>query len=83
MVIEDRLRTFIVDEIRSDGQQGLSDDYPLIERGVLDSMGVLSLVSFIESEFGVEIRDEELVSQNFGTIADMARLVESKTGATP
>jgi acyl carrier protein len=83
MAIEDQLRTFIVDEISTDGQPDLGDDYPLIERGVLDSMAILSLVSFIEGEFRVEIRDEELVPQNFGTIAGMARLVESKKGSTP
>jgi acyl carrier protein len=81
MTIQDQLRGFIVEELNWDGRETLTDDYPLIERKVVDSMGILSIVSFIESEFRVEVRDEELVSANFGTIADMARLVESKRGA--
>jgi acyl carrier protein len=78
MTTENRLRSFIADELHGDGREKLTDEYPLIERGVVDSMGILSVVSFIESEFGVEIEDEELVSENFGTIAGMTRLIESK-----
>jgi acyl carrier protein len=78
MTIEDRLRSFIVEELRWDGRERLTDDYPLIQRGIVDSMGILSLVSFIESEFGVQIQDEELVPQHFGTISGMASLIASK-----
>ncbi len=78
MTAEDRLRAFIADELRWDSRERIADDYPLIEKGVVDSMGILSIVSFMESEFGVEIRDEELVSQNFGTISGMALLLKSK-----
>ncbi len=78
MTVEDRLRTFVVDELGWDGPEKLTDDYPLIRHGVVDSLGLLSLVSFIETELGVRIEDEELVPDNFGTISDMARLVSSK-----
>jgi acyl carrier protein len=81
MTIEDRLRGFVVEELRWDGNERLTDDYPLIQRGVVDSMGILGLVSFIEGEFGVRIEDEELVPQNFGTISGMARLVASKASS--
>jgi acyl carrier protein len=81
MPIEERLRTFVVDELGFDGDQ-LTDDYPLIERGVVDSMGILSLVSFVEGEYGVEIQDEELVPQHFGTIGGIADLVRSKGGGS-
>ena len=56
----------------------LPDDLPLIERSVLDSLGLFQLVGYLESEFGVEILDEELIPQNFGTITDIARLVREK-----
>lgn len=78
MSIEERLRAFVEEELRWDGREQLTDDYPLIERRVMDSMGILSLVSFIESEFHVTIEDEELVPQHFGTISDIGRLVASK-----
>ncbi len=75
----DRLRTFIVEELSWEGSPGdLTDDFPLLERGALDSLGIFQLVSFIESEFGVEVRDKELVRANFGTLADISRLVDAK-----
>ena len=78
MSIEDQLRVFIADEAPMESGAVLTDDYPLIERGVVDSMGILNIVSFIEREFGVEVQDEELVQGNFGTISSMARLIASK-----
>jgi len=48
---------------------------------VLDSMGIFELVTHLEQRFGVEIFDEELLPENFGTVASIARLVESKQRA--
>jgi acyl carrier protein len=80
-MIEDKLRTFIIEELNWNGtQQDLTEDYPLIDRHVVDSLGLFELVSFVEGEFGVEIRDEELVPENFGTIGDIVKFVDSKRG---
>lgn len=81
MNTEGQLRSFIVDELRWEGDETLTADYPLITRGVVDSLGILSLVSFIESTFAVQIQDEELVPEHFGTIASMARLIDAKVAA--
>jgi acyl carrier protein len=78
-MIEQYVRTFIISELGWNGSaQKLTDDYPLIEGGVVDSLGIFQLVSFVESEFGVDVDDEELVPENFGTIRSIARLVDTK-----
>jgi acyl carrier protein len=78
-VIEEKVRHFIVDELDWDGSPDeLTAEYPLLDRHVVDSLGIFHLVSFLESEFGVDIGDEELVPENFGTIGAIARLVETK-----
>ena len=80
-MVEDTVRRFITEELAHEGAGGgITDDYPLLERQVLDSLGLFQLVGFLESEYGVEIDDEELVPDNFGTIGDIAKLVESKRG---
>lgn len=56
----------------------LTDDYPVIESNLIDSLGIFHLVSFMQREFQIEVRDEELVPDYFGTIGQMARFVESK-----
>jgi acyl carrier protein len=78
-MVEDSIRRFIADELSFEGSVAtLTPDYPLLEREVLDSLGLFQLVGYLESEFDVEIDDEELVPSNFGTIENIARLVEAK-----
>ena len=82
MSTQDRVRTFIIDELRFRGSaKELKNDLPLLEKEILDSMGIFQVVAFLESEFGIEIDDEDLVPDNFGTIDGIARLVESKQGS--
>jgi acyl carrier protein len=76
-VIEDDIRRFIVEELNGPPQQ-LTNDFPLIEGSVLDSLGIFQLVGFLESEYGIQIDDEELVPDHFATIGDVARLVSTK-----
>jgi acyl carrier protein len=82
MSTQDRVRSFIIDELRFRGSaKDLTNDLPLLEKEILDSMGIFQVVAFLESEFGIEIDDEDLVPDNFGTIDGIARLVESKQGS--
>lgn len=53
----------------------LSDDLPLIAEHVIDSMGLLRLVAWLESEFSIDIQDADIVPANFGTIGAIAALV--------
>jgi acyl carrier protein len=77
MASTDRVRDFIVDELRWRGDRAvLTDDYLLLENGVIDSLGLLRIVEFLESQYGVEIDDRELVPTNFATLAAIARLAE-------
>jgi len=56
----------------------VDDDYPLLERRVIDSLGMITLITLLENEFSIDIDDGEVVPSNFRTIGDIARLVESK-----
>ena len=79
MQTADRVRNFLIEERYWDGPRAeLTDDLPLIADRVVDSMGVLRLVAWLEEEFGLSIAHSEVVPANFGTIAGIARLVESK-----
>jgi acyl carrier protein len=79
--VRDRIRTFIIEELQFEGSPDqLTDDYPLLEKGVVDSVGIFQVVSFLEDEYGIEVGDEELVPQHFGTLDGIARLVEAKRG---
>src|SRR5688572_24306098 len=56
----------------------LGDDDRLLERGVVDSMGVVEMLSFIEDEFGVKATDDEISEANLGTLRAIAQFVVSK-----
>jgi len=56
----------------------LGDDDRLFEKGVIDSMGVLELIGFLEPAFGVTVTDEEINEHNLGSLADIARYVASR-----
>jgi acyl carrier protein len=56
----------------------VDEDYPLLAKGVIDSLGMLKLVSLLEEEYDVEIDDDEIVPDNWRTIRDIAALVDSK-----
>lgn len=81
MTDADALREFISRELPGGRPpEELTDDLPLIRERVIDSLGIFQLVAFIESEFGVEIDDDEVVLENFETIAALVDFIESKRG---
>jgi acyl carrier protein len=56
----------------------ISDDDSLLAAGILDSIEIVKLMSFLEEAFGIGVADHELVPENFETIASLARFVEEK-----
>lgn len=80
MRIEEKIHSFIVEELQWQGAE-LTDETELLEGSVLDSMGVFQLVAFLEGEFGIQVKDEDLVPDRFGTITAIAHLVEQRQAA--
>ncbi|HEX2030314.1 MAG TPA: acyl carrier protein [Actinomycetota bacterium] len=78
MEIAGAVRSYITDELGVDVRAGdLDGDSPLLE-GVLDSVTLFRLVSFLEEEFSVTIEDHELAPENFGSLNRIAEFVRSK-----
>lgn len=77
--IRARLRAFVEENflyMRPDFV--LRDEDRLLERGVIDSMGVVEMITFIEDEFGVKTADDEISEANLGTLAAIAAFVSNK-----
>lgn len=55
-------------------------DQDIITDGLVDSLMLLQLTNFIEDQFGVEVRPEEIIHDNFSTIARMAALIDARLG---
>jgi acyl carrier protein len=77
--VEQTISSFIVNNfLFGDASMVPARDLPLVQSGLVDSTGILEIVTFLESEFGVHTSDEELAVDNFGSIATIARFVVTK-----
>jgi acyl carrier protein len=77
--IEQDLRHFVIDNFLYGQEDGpLSVDDSLTEKGIIDSTGVLELVSFLEQQYSIKIQDHELVRENLDSLHGLIHFVERK-----
>ena len=77
--LERDVRGFITDNFILDGDD-LAGDASLTQQGVLDSMGVLELIMFVEERFGVKIPDEDTLPENLDSVDRIVRYVQGRLG---
>jgi acyl carrier protein len=74
------VRSFIMANfLPGESDDQLRDDDLLLEGGVIDSGSVVTLVGYLEDQFGIEVRDEDLFAENFATIQLIAAFVARKS----
>ena len=79
MTILKDIEKFLLTEIAGDlGKQSLDPDEDLLEQRIIDSMGILKLVVFIEKTNGIKVMDEDVIPENFQSLNSMVKLVEQK-----
>ena len=77
--IKTTMKTFILNEyLPGEDPAALTDATPLMTTGILDSIAVLKVVTFLENQFGITIEPHEAVVEHLNTLSDMAQLVISK-----
>jgi acyl carrier protein len=81
--IKATLKTFILNEyLPGEDPAALTDTTALMTTGILDSIAVLKVVTFLENQFGITVEPYEAVVENLNTLSDIARLVMSKKAAS-
>lgn len=75
-----QLRTFVTSNFYIPAEVILEDTTSFLDQGILDSTGVLELVTFIEGRFGISVPDDELVPANFDSLAALSAYVQRKRG---
>lgn len=79
---EDAIREFVLREFLPDEDPNeLTPGTELISTGILDSLATLKLVTFLEEHFGIAVAAHEADEEHLNTIADIAKLVQSKLGS--
>jgi acyl carrier protein len=72
-----RIKEFIITEVNPDLQlTSLDDDEPLIESGIVDSLGMLKIMSFLDEEFGMDLSSAEIRPENFKDVRTICGLVD-------
>lgn len=75
------IREFILKQFPLARQKQIGDDDSLLEDGIIDSLGTLDVVMFIEDRFGLTLEDSDLLSDNFESISRLASFVDAKLEA--
>ena len=82
MPYKPEIRKFIIENfLYGQDDDTLGDDQSFLENGIIDSTGVLELVSFVQDAYGVAITDNELIPANFDSLNKLDRFIARKRAA--
>ncbi len=77
--MRDEIKNFIVDNFMMGRNPGdFTDSDSLLDKGIIDSTGVLELVGFVEEHYGISFEDEELVPENLDSVNNLMNFINRK-----
>jgi acyl carrier protein len=76
--IQPEIYDFVLENFLFGKAEGLSNDDSLVGKGVIDSTGVLELVSFIQQRFGIQMEDHEVIPDNLDSITKLVSFIKRK-----
>ncbi len=82
MSIEDKVKEYILENyLFTDDMSVLGNDDSFIEKGIIDSTGILEVIFFLEETFNIAVEDDEMVPENFDSVNNIAAFVNKKRAA--
>ena len=79
MDVKAQIKDYIIENfLFGDGDVLQDDDMSLLDEGVIDSVGVMELVAFLEGDLGIKVADDELVPENLDSLNNLAAFVGRK-----
>jgi len=79
MNILESLEKVLLTEIAVDhGKKSLAPDEDLLEQGIIDSLGIMKLVLFLEESYGIRVNDQDIIPENFQCLSSMVKYVEQQ-----
>ena len=80
MELNATIRNFIIENFLFEEDENLKEDTSFLEGGIIDSTGILELVTFLEETFEFTVEDEEMVPENLDSIANVVQFIKKKQG---
>ena len=82
MSVEQKIREYILENyLFTDEQSALESGDSFLEKGILDSTGILEVIYFIEEEFGMSVDDEEMIPENLDSVDNIVAFIGRKQQA--
>lgn len=78
MEINEKLKSFVADNFLFGQADSLNYDTDFFEKGIIDSTGIVELVSYVEETFNITVLDDELVPENFSSINKVSEFISRK-----
>jgi len=79
--MREQVRAYIVDNFLFGDDSGLEDSTSFLESGMIDSTGILEVISFLEEQFKIKVHDDELIPENLDSIGNIVGFLGAKTAA--
>lgn len=73
-----KIRGFVVENFLFGNEDGVKDDTSFLDEGIIDSTGILEMVSYLEAEFSISVDDEELIPENLDSINNVVAYLTKK-----
>jgi acyl carrier protein len=80
--IQTTIREYIFRQFPAARERRISDTDSLLDLGIIDSLGVLDVVAYLESEFKITIADDQIEAEDFASIQSLARFVQRRLGCS-
>lgn len=79
MSVENKIRSYILENyLFTDDQSMLDSNDSFLQKNILDSTGMLEVIYFLEDEFGIKVRDEEMIPDNLDSVSRISAFLSSK-----
>jgi len=78
-MIENKVRDFILENyLFTDKQSELNNEDSFLEKGIIDSTGILEVIYFIEDEYSIKVEDEEMIPENLDSVNNIVNFIKNK-----
>lgn len=78
MSVENKIRAYVAENFLFGDAAQLGVDDSFLDKGIIDSTGILEIILFLEEEFAVKVSDNEMLPENLDSIGNLVRFVERK-----
>lgn len=79
MPVKEEVRNYVLENyLFTDDEAALNDDDSFMELGIIDSTGILEVISFLEEEFGIQVEDDEMIPENLDSVDNIVAYMSKK-----